>query len=208
MPPGVEPVFAPDEVSAHRWLTPADALEARADGEIEMWVPTTSVLERLRELEIESAADALARVRVRRPAAASVADRSETAATNLLGGAGGLPGRAGRVEVIGRREVVVVDPGDPDEDALDVVRAVVAERAATIRAIVLTAPDPDHAGGAEALASPLGVPVLVAPGASRRLPHATVELADGEVLPTDVGAFVRLGPVGSGELEIVRSARE
>jgi 8-oxo-dGTP pyrophosphatase MutT (NUDIX family) len=208
LPPGAEPVFEPDEVEAHRWLSADDALEARADGEIEMWVPTTSVLERLRELDIRSAADVRDRVRIRKPAAPAVIERSEAAASIAVWGAGGLPGRAGRVEVIGRRDVVVVDPGDPTEASLDVIRHLAAERGATIRGVVLTAPDPDHAGGAEALAFPLGIPILVAPGAARRLPHETCDLADGEALPADVAANVRLGPPDSGTLEVVRSGGE
>jgi 8-oxo-dGTP pyrophosphatase MutT (NUDIX family) len=204
LPPDAVPVFEPEEVAAHRWLTAHDALEARADGEIEMWVPTTSVLERLLELHIGSAADVRARVEIERPAPASIIERTETATTVEVHAAGGLPGRRGRVEVIGRRDVVVVDPGDPTEEALDVIRGVVAEADGTIRAVVLTAVDPDHAGGAEALAFPLGVPVLVAPGAGRRLPHDTVEVADGHPLPTDADAAVRLGPPGSNALDIVR----
>jgi hypothetical protein len=204
LPPDAVPVFEPEEVAAHRWLTAHDALEARADGEIEMWVPTTSVLERLLELHIGSAADVRARVEIERPAPASIIERTETATTVEVHAAGGLPGRRGRVEVIGRRDVVVVDPGDPTEEALDVIRGVVAEADGTIRAVVLTAVDPDHAGGAEALAFPLGVPILVAPGAGRRLPHDTVEVADGHPLPTDADAAVRLGPPGSNALDIVR----
>jgi hypothetical protein len=67
----------------------------------------------------------------------------------------------------------------------------------------LTATDPDHAAGAEALAIPLELPILVAPGAGRHLPYATVELTDGDRLPADVELLVRLGPPGSGRLEIV-----
>lgn len=204
LPPDAVPVFEPEEVSAHRWLTAHHALEARADGEIEMWVPTTSVLERLLELDIGSAADVRARVEIERPAPAAVVERTDTATTIAVHAAGGLPGRFGRVQVIGRRDVVIVDPGDPTEETLDVIRGVVAEQNGTIRAVVLSAVDPDHAGGAEALAFPLGVPILVAPGAGRRLPHDTVEVADGDALPTDADAAVRLGPPGSSALEIVR----
>lgn len=204
LPPGAEPVFEADEVAAHRWLSPAEALDARARGEIEMWVPTTSVLERLRELAVGSAADVREHIRIRRPAPATVIERSDGSATIEVGGAGGLPGRRGRARVLGRREVVVIDPGDPSEETLDVIRAFAAGQGATIRAVVLTAPDPDHAGGAEALAHPLGIPILAAPGADRRLPHDAVEVADGSPLPSDVPAIVRLGPPGSGTLEVRR----
>jgi 8-oxo-dGTP pyrophosphatase MutT (NUDIX family) len=202
LPAGAVPVFAPDEVAAHRWLAPSDALEARAAGSIEMWVPTTSVLDRLARIGAGRAADVEAQVRIRRPDPPSVLERSATELTLLVGGVGGLPGRSGRVRLIGRRDLVVVDPGDPSEAAIDAIRTLADDREAMIRAVVLTAPDPDRAGGAEALAIPLEVPILVAPGAARRLPHDAVEVEDGEALPTDVGAIVRLGRPGSGELTV------
>jgi len=68
---------------------------------------------------------------------------------------------------------------------------------------VLTRTDPDHAAAAEALAIPLEIPILVAPGGGRHLPYASHEVGDGDRLPTDVGARVRLGPPGSGRLEVV-----
>ncbi len=205
LPAGAVPVFAPDEVAAHRWLAPSDALEARATGSIEMWVPTTSVLDRLARLGAGRAADVEAQIRIRRPDPPTVVDRSATELTLLVGSGGGLPGRSGHVRLIGRREIIVVDPGDPSEAAIDAIRALANERGATIRAVVLTAPDPDRAGGAEALAIPLDIPILVGPGAARRLPHDAVEVEDGAALPTDVGAIVQLGQPGSGELSVVVS---
>ncbi|HEY8632666.1 MAG TPA: hypothetical protein VIL50_05885, partial [Candidatus Limnocylindrales bacterium] len=81
--------------------------------------------------------------------------------------------------------------------------AAVRRRDGAIRAIVLTAPDPDRAAGAKAVAHPLGIPILVAPGAGRNLPYETRELRDGERFPADVDFRVRLGPTGSGRLEVV-----
>jgi len=124
------------------------------------------------------------------------------------GAAGALPGRLGSATLHGRRDLVLVDPGDPSEAALDAITDVVAARGAAIRAIVLTATDPDHAAGAEALAIPLGLPILMAPGGGRRLPYATREVGEGELLPADVELRVRLGPSGSGRLEVVASAGE
>jgi 8-oxo-dGTP pyrophosphatase MutT (NUDIX family) len=205
LPPDQEPVFAADEVAAHVWLEPTAALEARAAGSIEMWVPTTSVLERLVALDATRASRVVDLVRIRRPEPPRVMTRSDAETVLAVGGVGGLPGRPGRVRLVGRSEMVVVDPGDPTEDAIDAIRAAADERGGAIRAIVLTRPDSDHAAGAEALAIPLGTPVLVAPGGARRLPHDATELEDGAVLPTDVGASVRLGPPGSATLEVVVS---
>ena len=72
-----------------------------------------------------------------------------------------------------------------------------------ISAIVLSRPDPDHAAGAEALAIPRRVPILVAPGAGRYLPSDVVEVRDGEELPSDLRPRVRLDGPGSGRLEVV-----
>lgn len=206
LPAGTEPVFQPDEVAAHRWLTPRGALDTRATGEIEMWVPTTSVLERLIDVAADRAGDVGDRVRLGRVVpprvVAETMDRTVIEST----GAGGLPGRTCRTSVIGRRELVVVDPGDPAEAAIEAIDAVAARRRGTIRAVVLTRPHPDHAAGAEALAIPHDIPVLVAPGAGRDLPYRVHELEDGEPLPVDAAVTVRLGPLGSGRLELVEGS--
>jgi 8-oxo-dGTP pyrophosphatase MutT (NUDIX family) len=48
LPAGGEPTFVGAEVAAHRWTTSDAALDAMAAGEIEMWIPTSSTLQRLR----------------------------------------------------------------------------------------------------------------------------------------------------------------
>jgi 8-oxo-dGTP pyrophosphatase MutT (NUDIX family) len=208
LPPDADPVFAPAEIVSHRWLTPAAALDQVASGEIAMWVPTTSVLQRLIEIGSGTAAEVAARIRLTRVAEPRVTELGPAAVEVAFSGAGGLPGRAGRAVLHGRRELVLVDPGDPSDAALDAIADAVARRDGAIRAIVLTAPDPDHAAGAEALAIPLEVPILVAPGAGRHLPYDAVEAGDGDRLPADVDLRVRLGPAGSGRLEVVASAGE
>ena len=206
LPPGAEPVFAADEVTEHRWVTPTVALEQLAAGEIEMWVPTTSVLERLVEIGARTAADVTSAIVMRRAPPPRVVEEGDAVVRIALGGVGALPGRLGEAVLLGRRELVLVDPGDPSDVAIDAILAAAERRAGTIRAIVLTATDPDHAAAAEALAIPLEVPILVAPGAGRRLPYATREVADGERLPTDTDARVRLGPPGPGRLELVANS--
>lgn len=203
LPTGAELVFAPDEVADHRWVTPSAALEQLAGGEIEMWVPTTSVLERLLAIGARTAADVASAIVMRPAPPPRVVEEGEAVVRIALGGVGALPGRVGEAILHGRRDLVVVDPGDPSDEAVDAILAAADRRSGSIRAIVLTATDPDHAAAAEALAIPLEVPILVAPGAGRRLPNATRELADGERLPADTDLRVRLGPPGSGRLEVV-----
>ncbi|MEO5940911.1 MAG: MBL fold metallo-hydrolase, partial [Candidatus Limnocylindrales bacterium] len=208
LPPGAEPEFSADEVVAHRWLTPAAALEQVASGEIGMWVPTTSVLEQLIALGAGAAGDVARALTFGSVASPELVEVGPAVARWIFGAMGGVPGRTGLTEIHGRDELVAVDPGDPSEAAIGAIESHVAERGAAIRAIVLTATDPDHAAGAEALAIPPGIPILVAPGAGRHLPYPTVEVADGERLPCDVDLCVRLGPAGAGRLQIVASAGE
>jgi len=202
LPPGVDPVFAADEVDDHAWLSPLDALDRVAAGAIQMWVPTTSVLQRLIETGAAAADEVAARLTLGRVARPEIVTDEPAEVRFRFSGAGGLPGRRCDTRLIGRRDVILVDPGDASEEAIDAILAAVARRDAAIRAIVLTRTDPDHAAGAEALAIPLGVPILVAPGAGRHLPYRTAEVADGDLLPADVDVHARLDGPGSGRLSL------
>ncbi len=206
LPPGAELTFEADEVAGHAWLTPSGALDHLADGRIEMWVPTTSVLQRLIEIGAGSAADVGERIRIGAATPPRIVSEDAEHVRFAFGGAGALPGRACETQLLGRRDLVVVDPGDPSEAAIRAIDDAAARRGGTIRAVVLTASDPDHAAGAEAIAIPHGVPIVAAPGAGRHLPYAVRSAEDGERLPADVNALVRLGPAGSGRLEVVTSA--
>jgi 8-oxo-dGTP pyrophosphatase MutT (NUDIX family) len=203
LPPDALPVFEADEVAAHRWVTPILALDQVAAGEIQMWVPTTSVLQRLIETSATTAADVAQEITLRRTAPPRTVAETPSEVRFEFGAVGGLPGRTGETILLGRRQLVLVDPGDPSDEALDLIAAVVERRRGAITAIVLTRTNPDHAAAAGALAIPLEVPILVAPGAGRHLPYATREVADDENLPSDAEVRVRLGPPGSGSLEVV-----
>jgi 8-oxo-dGTP pyrophosphatase MutT (NUDIX family) len=209
LPAGAEVSFEGDEVMAYRWVAPATALEQLATGEIEMWVPTSSILQRLLETGATNAAELGERLAPRPARLPRIVEESPLVVRFIFGGVGALPGREGTATLHGRRELVLVDPGDPSDAALDAIAGAVRRRDGAIRAIVLTATDPDHAAASEAVAIPLEIPILVAPGAGRYLPYVTRELEDGERLPADVDVRVRLGPPGSPWLEVVEgSARE
>ena len=205
LPAGAVPVFAADEVAAHRWVTPTLALDQMAAGEIEMWPPTTSVLERLIETRATTAAEVAQQITMKPTALPRIVEESPVLVRFAFGAMGGLPGRIGETTLIGSRQLILVDPGDPSDEALGLIDSVVERRNGAIDAIVLTRTDPDHAAAAlsQALAIPPAVPVLVAPGAGRHLPYATQEVADGDRLPSDVDVRIRLGPLGTGRLEIV-----
>jgi 8-oxo-dGTP pyrophosphatase MutT (NUDIX family) len=209
LPSDAEVSFEGGEVVAHRWVSPAVALDQLAAGEIEMWIPTSSVLERLVETGAVNATELRERVVLGPTQPPRIVEENPAIVRFAFGAAGAMPGHEGFSALRGRREFVLVDPGDPSDEALDAIADAVTRRDGAIRAVVLTGTDPDRAAGAEAVAHPLEIPILVAPGAGRNLPHATREVTDGERLPSDVDLRIRLGPLGSGRLEILDgSARE
>jgi glyoxylase-like metal-dependent hydrolase (beta-lactamase superfamily II) len=148
-----------------------------------------------------TAAEIASAIRFGPVARAALISQNALGARVAVASVGAVPGRRGSVSVVGRASHVIVDPGDPSEDAVDAILAVL-ERRGRAAAIVLTRADPDHAAGAEALAIPLRIPILAAPGAGRHLPYDVVEVHDGEELPSDVLVRVRLGRAGSGRLEL------
>ena len=178
LPPDMEPTFAAGEVIAHRWLTPAAALEAMAAGEIGLWPPTSATLQQLEH------AESFAEIRRRLAPGLLIAPRAvvETPKVEriVLAGAGGVPGQTVNCYLVGRRELVVVDPGDPSDEAADAILAAAERRGGRIVAIAVTHVDPDHAGGAEPLALRLGLRVIVGPGGGRALPSEVDEIDDGQ----------------------------
>jgi glyoxylase-like metal-dependent hydrolase (beta-lactamase superfamily II)/8-oxo-dGTP pyrophosphatase MutT (NUDIX family) len=177
LPAGVEPTFTTDEVLADRWLTPAAALAAMAAGEIGLWPPTIATLQQLEHVR------SFLEVRERLAPGPLLAPRSvvETADVErvVLGGAGGVAGQTVNCYLVGRRELVVVDPGDPSDAAAEAILAAAARRGGRVAAIAVTQLDPDHAAGAEPLALRLGLRVLVGPGGGQFLFDEADEVADG-----------------------------
>lgn len=174
--------FVGEEVVAHRWLTPRAALDERAAGRIGLWVPTCVTLQQLEH------ARSFDEIRQRlSPTAPSerirVVDEGTGVVRIELPGAGGVEGQPVNAYLVGARELVAIDPGDPSDAAAEGLLEVARARTATIVGIVLTHADPDHVAGAEALAGRIGVPIFAGPGAGRDLPHDVVELEDGALIP-------------------------
>jgi glyoxylase-like metal-dependent hydrolase (beta-lactamase superfamily II) len=182
-------------VLAHRWLTPRAALEARAAGEIGMWVPTSATLQ---QLEYVTSLDEIrSRLAPGEPAAIRLVGEAADVVRVVVPGAGAVPGQEVNAYVVGRHELVVVDPGDPSDAAADAILAIAAGREARIAGILLTSPEPDHAAGAEALAGRIDVPVFAGVGAARWLPYDVQELRDGDAVPvgdTPLTAIATPGP--------------
>jgi glyoxylase-like metal-dependent hydrolase (beta-lactamase superfamily II)/8-oxo-dGTP pyrophosphatase MutT (NUDIX family) len=184
LPAGTAVSTSVDEIADHRWIRPAAALAALARGELPMWPPTTTTLQ---QLEHVASFDEI-RTRLTNPAwTADRAPRVEPIDDDVirveLWGAGAVSGQTVNAYLVGRRELVVVDPGDPSEAAIEALVGAAAGRGGRIRAICLTHVDPDHAAGSEALAQRTAAPVFVGPGGAGPLPNAVTELADGDRLP-------------------------
>jgi len=176
LPAGGRVSFEGGEVVDHVWLTPGAALRAMGDGAIAMWLPTSATLQQLEHARSIAAMrehltpDSLGAIEVE-PISADIT-------RIVMPAGGGVAGQPVCAYLVGRRRHVLIDPGDPTGPSLDRVMELVAARGGSIEAVALTHVDPDHAGGAEAIAEVLGIPVVAGPGAGRSLPYAVTELDD------------------------------
>jgi glyoxylase-like metal-dependent hydrolase (beta-lactamase superfamily II)/8-oxo-dGTP pyrophosphatase MutT (NUDIX family) len=168
--------FEGDEVAGHAWLTPAAALSAMAAGEIAMWPPTSATLQQLEHAP--SVAEIREHLAPGPLGTIEVEQISPEITRIVMPAGGGVAGQPLCAYLVGRRRHVLVDPGDPTGPALDRAIALAAARGGSIVSIALTHADPDHAGGTEALALMLGIPVFGGRGVGRALPYAVHELAD------------------------------
>jgi len=213
--------IASDEVVAINWHSPRAALDAMADGRLGMWLPTSATLQ---QLEHVRSSDDLARLAPGPLGPVSVEEVAADVVRIVMPAGGGVAGQPVCAYLVGRRRVVLIDPGDPTGPGLERCLEVVAARGGSIDAIALTHVDPDHHAGAEALAERLAVPVLAGPGGGRELPYDVAEVGDGAVVEQcDAGLTVLATPgprpdhlaflvgegsaVLAGDLDGVRGAR-
>ena len=99
-----------------------------------------------------------------------------------LGGAGAIAGQSVDTYLLGHRRLVVVDPGDPSDEAAAAIADVLRDVDGTLTAILLTSPVPDHAAGAEGLAIRHEAPILASAGATRVMSSDFVAIEDGDRL--------------------------
>lgn len=184
------------EVAAHEWLTPAAALAAAAEGRILLWPPTSCTLRALAPAGgIEDVRRHLA------PLAAAPSPLVDEHGPRLVrvraGAAGGIPGNASDTWLVGRERVVVVDPGDPNEEAAATIFEVVMERGGRVAAVVVTSGLPHLAGGAVGIALRAGVPLLASAEAARWIGEPAEAVGDGARIEAgDVALDVREVPGG------------
>jgi glyoxylase-like metal-dependent hydrolase (beta-lactamase superfamily II)/8-oxo-dGTP pyrophosphatase MutT (NUDIX family) len=181
LPAGARVSFEGDEVAGHVWLTPAAGLATMAAGEIGMWLPTSATLQQLGHVtSVDQIRERLAPGRLGPIEVEAIAPEVTRIVMPAGGGVAGQPICA---YLVGRVDHILVDPGDPTGPALERAIAVAASRGGSIVAIALTQVEPDHAGGVEALAEMLGIPVFAGPGSGRRLPYRVEELRDEAIVP-------------------------
>jgi hypothetical protein len=197
--PSTDVVAASGEVEEWRWLRPAEALEAVARGDLDMWQPTVVTLQQLVGLEHEGEVRAafmpggnhgspslreldVGLIRLDQPWAAGIEGRSE-------------PGW-----LVGERDWIVVNPADPTGGTSDAIFAAAKAAGARIAAVAVTDLAPRHHAGVEMFAAAMALPVVAGPGAGRFAPYPLTELSDGEPVPYgDVPLVARLAPGGRPE---------
>ena len=176
LPPGAEPAFAEQEVVSHRWITPGDALDESAAGTIELWPPTSATLQELEH--VSSFDDVVERMAPGPSDPIRVVDEGQWLIRVVLPAAGGISGQPVNAYVVGTRGVVIVDPGDPSEEATDALLDVSARRG-SVTGIALTHADPDHLAGAASLATQLAVPIWVGASSAGLIPSDRRIVSDG-----------------------------
>lgn len=195
-PVGIEATLVGDEVSAHAWHRPLDALESMASGDLSMWLPTSTTLTQL--LAVASIHDVRSRLTPRPLDELEVQDVSGDIVRIGMPAGGGVPGQPVNGYLVGRERFVLIDPGDPTGPGLDLAMAEAAALGGAIEAIALTSAEPDHAAGAESIREQLGIEVLVGPTGGRYLPYTVDEVDEGAVI--DAGD-VPLRVIGTPGLE-------
>lgn len=180
LPAGATLDLDPREVVGHAWLTPSAALARMAAGEIQLWPPTSTTLQRLERITDIGA------VRGDLELAGDLPSTREDLGGGLLrltgGQAFGPAGRPANTVLVGRERIVVVDPGDPDEDFIDQIEAEAAALGGRIVAIALTHVDPGHASGSIELQERTGAPIFAGPGGAASLSWAVTEIGDGTTI--------------------------
>jgi glyoxylase-like metal-dependent hydrolase (beta-lactamase superfamily II)/8-oxo-dGTP pyrophosphatase MutT (NUDIX family) len=194
LPPGAVLDLDPREVAGHAWLTPSAALAEMAAGRIQLWPPTSSTLQRLeRAPDIDAIRAGLELV----DGLPFSREQIRPGLIRLTGGvAFGAAGRPANTILVGRERIVVVDPGDPDEDFIDVIEAEAASHGGRIVAIALTHVDPGHAAGSIELQERTGAPIYAGRGGGASLSWAVIEVEDGATLDPGDMPLVAIGTPG------------
>ena len=190
LPVGAEADPDPGEIVAARWLAPEAALLAMAEGSIRLVQPTAVTLQQLaraRSIGDVGRVDPVSSPGG--PPSPRVVDVAPGLVRIDVSSAGGVPGRRATTWLVGREQVVVVDPGDPSQAAFEAITAAVAARRGRLVGVAISGTDPELHGGVEAFATGLGLPVVGPPGSGSVVAYPAREASPGE-------------PIGIGDLEL------
>lgn len=185
----VQPEVWPGELDQGEWITAADALQRWRRAEVLVPQPVLHILRVLHEDGPEQGLARLLPGEEHGPSPHRVEFRREISAvpqkTATL-----PPATHTSAYLIGRREVILVDPGSEDQDELDrlkrALRSIAAHDGGLVKAIWLTHHHPDHVGGALAMKQALGAPICAHPLTAQHLEARGIEvdqpLHDGQVV--------------------------
>lgn len=183
----VQPLVVPGEAESGEWVEPAEAYQRWVRGEV---ITAPPILHLLKVLAQDGPEAGLPRLR--EPAEANIGPYRRVefrpwVVILPLPTATLPPASHTNAFLLGRRELVLVDPGSGDPEVLDRLEAMQAalQRAGRrIVAIWLTHHHPDHVGGAAPLARRLGLPVAAHRLTAERLADRGIAvdrtLEDGE----------------------------
>jgi 8-oxo-dGTP pyrophosphatase MutT (NUDIX family) len=180
--PGTEVGGPSDEVAEATWISPRAGLDAAARGELVVWQPTFVTLQQLDGLA--DAAEVRNAFALGTAPGGSVIERIRPDLARVdAAWAAGIPGRRATGRLIGRREVVVVDPADPTGVTSEAIAAEVSTAGGRLAGVVVTGNRPEQHAGVEMLALGLGLPVAVREGTLEWAPYPVLELEIGAGLP-------------------------
>lgn len=180
----------PGELSEGGWVRPADALERWAHGRALLHPPNLHALQVLESFQNETAAVA---------ELASPTTSGEQMPTRIEFQKGVRlvalrtptlpPATHTNTYLLGTRQLLVVDPGSPDAEQIELLITRLNELIAegcTLEAVVLTHHHSDHVGGVEHLVERLRVPVWAHEKTADRVPWPVAKrLHEGEALQLD-----------------------
>jgi glyoxylase-like metal-dependent hydrolase (beta-lactamase superfamily II)/8-oxo-dGTP pyrophosphatase MutT (NUDIX family) len=185
----VQPEVWTGELDQGEWITAAEALQRWRRAEVLAPQPVLHILRVLNEDGPEKGLVRLLPGEEHGPSPHRVEFRREISAvpqkTATL-----PPATHTSAYLIGRREVIIVDPGSENVDELDrlkrAVRSVALQDGGLVKAIWLTHHHPDHVGGALAMKQAVGAPICAHPLTAQHLEARGIDvdqpLHDGQVV--------------------------
>ncbi len=185
----VQPEVWTGELDQGEWITAAEALQCWRRAEVLLPQPVLQILRVLHEDGPRKGLPRLLPGAEHGPSPHRVEFRREISAvpqrTATL-----PPATHTSAYLIGRREVIIVDPGAETPEELDrlkrAVRSVALQDGGLVKAIWLTHHHPDHVGGALAMKQAVGAPIGAHPLTAQHLEARGIEvdqpLHDGQIV--------------------------